>query len=550
MKYSRIILRGRFRETGPMSKSLIAAARRDTFRFDLFLAHVEWLLQRKKIDTVLVECRNGFQAGSVSNAEAIRRELGRLASAGKNLVFAADTYDAVALYLASATSIRLIHPLGQVQFLGLSRSLFYVRNFLENAGVALTVFRRGAYKSAGDRFLRNEPSEEERQQITEYLGTLHAELTSAIREGYRKSAEEIEELISGRILYGSDAVEAGWADETALPNDLIDRWKEQKAKEVSWKKQRPRYGKGKKIAVLVFDGAIVDGTSRQHPLLGQSVGAESYIGYIRSLADDKKIAGVVFRVNSPGGSAIASESVARELERLAEKKPLLVSMGSVAGSGGYWITTPARRVFAERTTLTGSIGVLMIVADARRLLNRLGISETSLKTAAHADLGQPFRELTPEERDYLEQNVEAVYERFLEKAARARKSSVDEIRSVAEGRVWSGEAAVARGLADEVGGLTKAVSYMKGLLRTDRVSVEFHPRPHFSLVERVLLKNAAVSTLVAAAPLATLPAWEDYLSLLRIPLAVIPQALGQEILPYSTTQPRWLSMNTERSKIR
>lgn len=491
MRYAVLSLTGTYAETAPSPRSLVAPGRAPLFRFDRFLASVEYLLKRKKVDTVLVDQHLDFQPGFPGAVEAIRHQLERLAAAGKRLVFYARSYETSSLFLASACAERMIHPLGTVRFQGLSRSFLFYKKLLDRFDVRAEVIRRGRFKSAGDPFRVDRLDEHNREQHAALLDGTIRRYIETIRSGMGKEPSEIEELLAGKMLGAEEAVAAGWVTQSTTRGNLVAGWRKQKARETSLAKVKRSFGRGKRVAVLVLEGAIVDGRSRRDPMLGQSLGSDSFVPQIERLAKNKSVKGVVLRVNSPGGSAIASEEIAASLAQLAEKKPLVVSMSGVAGSGGYWVAVPGERIFAEANTITGSVGVISMLFSARKGLTRLGITESTIKIGELADLGSPFREITERERTLLEDEVERLYQAFLSKVAAARKSSSEEIHKIAEGRIWAGADARERGLVDEEGGLDKALDYLKGKLKLKHIRVEFHPVVRYSLIQRIIMRNTA-----------------------------------------------------------
>ena len=506
MRYAKIRLSGLFRDTGEQAKSFPAATGR-RFRYDEFLIRVEKILGNRKISRVLIEYAEDFRPLLFAGLEEIREQLLRLEEGGKEVVFFAKQYDGRSLYLASACGRRVLHPLGNLSYLGFSRSFVYFKQAMDTQGITAEVIRRGRYKSAGDRFRvdRMDPFDEE--QYRRYFEELAAEASEKIGEGFGKGEEEIERLLQGNILDAETARKESWADELATIHGIEQRWRqEEKLKRKKYRRLGRSIGSGRKrIAVLFFEGAVVDGKTRRHPLLGQAVGADSFVPHIEKLAKEKSIKGVVLRINSGGGSAYASEDVLDALRRLAEKKPLVVSMSELAGSGGYWIACAGERLFVRRTTLTGSIGVLMMLAGAKRLLEDHGITASTLRTAPYADLGSALREATEQERGMIDAQVEKTYAQFLDRAASFRGMERGELEKRAAGRVWAGSDAVAQGLADEIGGLQEAVEYMKGRLGFDKAKLRFYPEIKRSFLERRLERAARKSAPVArSGPLASL----------------------------------------------
>lgn len=491
MRYAEIALSGTYLESAPQPRSLFSARRGPSFRFDGFLSLVERLLKSKKIDTILVDQRLDFRPAAPGALEAIHHQLERLSSAGKRLVYYARAYDTSALYLASACSERLLHPLGTLRFQGMAHSFIFFKNLLERYELDVEVVRRGRYKSAGDRFRVDRLDEYNREQYQAFLdATMHSFMES-IRRGYSKDTEELDEMLAGKILSADEAVGAKWISRSVSKGTLIEEWRKEKARPANLKKVKLGFGRGKKVAILEFEGAIVDGRTRQDPLLGTAVGSDSFLPHIERLTKNKAIKGVVLRINSGGGSATASEEIAEGLSRLAEKKPLVVSMGGIAGSGGYWIALPGERIFAERSTLTGSVGVISMLISASKSLRRFGVTAGNVKVGRLADLGSPLKEFSDLDRTAIEGEVDRLYRAFLAKTAESRKSTSEDVHRVAEGRIWAAEDAKAAGLIDDIGGVDAALDYLRGRIGAKRLKVRFFPIVKYSIVQRIIMRNAA-----------------------------------------------------------
>lgn len=593
MKYAKLTLKGRFRETGSQVSSLASAATRE-FRYDHFFIRVQRLLHMRRVQRILIVCDPEFQPMLWGGAEAVRAQLQRLAEAGKELWFYAREYQPLQLYLASPCGHKVLHPLGSLSYLGLSRSFLFFKKAMNRADIDALVIRRGEFKSAGDRFRTDQLDEPGRRQYQAYFDSVSNELKDKIGGSYTdkpagsedgsKAAihsvpAKLEALQAGNILPAASAESEGWVDQVKTLDRLEAEWKEQKYKKMSLKKPGRAFvvsldtsavagdaaagsaeGAGKqagaerlhlpaallskprtislkprkKIAVLVFEGAIIDGRSKQHPLLGQAIGPESFIPHIRKLQEDKSVKGVVLRVNSGGGSATASEDILDALARLREKKPLVVSMSEVAGSGGYWIATQAERIFAHHATLTGSIGVILMFFYLEKFLKKHGITASSLKTGPYADLGSVLRSMDKRERELMDAEVERIYRLFLERVGRCRARSVEEIDAYAQGRVWSGLQAQQHHLVDEIGGIESAVAYLLGKLELSRAKVQFYPRIKRSFLEKQLEKAGPSAVHLPMAGLVagnladgSLPSPAQLLQFVRQysarPLAVMPE---------------------------
>jgi protease-4 len=491
MKYAVLTLSGNYAETAPLTRTLLNAGRAPTFRFDAFLARIEFLLDHKTVDTVLLDNQPDFRTSSPGALEAIRRQFERLAQAGKRIVYSAQSYDTATLFLSSACTERTIHPLGTVRFQGMARTFLFFKKLLARLGINTEIVRRGRFKSAGDRFRVESLDEYNREQHQAILDATMKDFIERVRVGFGKRTDEIEALLSGKVLGAHEAVETQWMTRAVAKNDLIEEWRKKKTREVNLSKIGVAFGKGKKVAVLIFEGIIVEGKTRQDPVMGQAIGSESFLKEIEGLRKSKSIKGVVLRINSGGGSAVASEEISAGLARLAEKKPLIVSMSEVAGSGGYWIALPGERIFAERSTITGSIGVILMLFSLRNGLKHLGITQSTIKIGEFSDLGSPFKDVSEQERSHLEREVERLYRTFLDKVASARKTTSVSIDRIAEGRIWDGDAAKKIGLVDETGGLDDALRYLQGRLKAKHLKVEFFPVIRYSFVQRLIIRNAA-----------------------------------------------------------
>ncbi|MFP4331222.1 MAG: signal peptide peptidase SppA [Alkalispirochaetaceae bacterium] len=524
-RYLRITLSGSYRESAPLASRLAPAAGGRRFRLDQLIVVIEKALRNPRVSRVLIECRSDFAPGLIAGAEEIRRQISRLTEAGRQTFFYAPEYNGLTLYLASACSRRVIHPLGTLSYLGLARPFLFFRGLLDRQKIEPLVFRRGEYKSAADRLHREELSSANREQYEAYLASVTAQMEERIREGYGKGESDLRDLRNGTMLTAEAAVEEGWVHELSTIGELTRRWEEELKR---WRpgKLKREYGRGRrKIAVLFLEGAIIDGESRNHPIFGESRGDRTVVAEIRRLADDKSVRGVIFRVNSPGGSATASEEILASLRRLAEKKPLVVSMAGVAGSGGYWVSLAGERLFAEGTTLTGSIGVITVSLYLQKFLKRLGITSETIRTGEHADLGSGLRQMTKKERQLIQAVVDELYHRFVTTVADARGREAEEIDAVARGRVWSGKEAVEKRLVDEIGGLQDAIDYLVAALRLKRYKVRYYPEEKKSLLTRLLLKGSPLS-FVGELPATTLASVVEA----SRPLLFTPEALEREAL--------------------
>ncbi len=494
MNFIRIILSGKYKETGPVVMRLAKPVPKPYFRFDMFYEQVESILASRTIRHVLVERRKDFSAPAFGALEEIRAGLERLKKAGREVHYYAPEYTATDCMLSSACQHRILHPLGSISFRGMAVSSLFFRKLLDKYEVDVTIIRRDRYKNSADR-LRTE-------QFDKYAREQYQAITSGVVDTMRKAVEmpsgsdkkkgftkeTLENMLDGRTYTADEALEAGMVGELRTLHDLLDEWKKKRYRERFVGKVL-RLRPGPRVVVLVFEGMIVDGPNRNHPLFGQAAGDSLMVKQIRALRKNKRVRGVIFRINSPGGSPTASENILRELEALNREKPLVVSMGPVAGSGGYWIAGTGRRMFALPTTLTGSIGVITLFFNLVQLLEKYGITTDCVKEGESADLGSALRPMTGKEKKSISHTVDFLYDAFIKRVAENRKLTQEKVRELGEGRLWLGKDAVRRKLVDQTGGLHEAIAHMKELLRTRKVSIRFKPRQ--PLLMRMLGKRFA-----------------------------------------------------------
>jgi len=494
VRYLEIRLAGSFRDTGSLVPGFTPPSSRETFRYDQFLETVQRVINSRRIQRVSIHCEAGFTKTGYAGLQALRHELERLRKSGKELEFYAVEYGPGELFLASVCDTRYIHPLGSFALLGLSSELLFFRKLLAESKIGIEVFRRGRYKSAADSLKHDRIDPLSREQYDELQRQRWETLSMRSAEALGKPFKKIEAVLHDGVISAAEAVDKGFCTAMTTPSRLKAKRAAHKMKPAKAFRLKGRYGRGKRIAVLCFEGAIVDGRSRRLPLMGQAVGDESFSTYIEKLRKNRRVAGVVLRINSGGGSATASENIYTALQRLALEKPLYVSMGAVAASGGYWISLAAKRSFAESLTVTGSIGVIRILVNLRDMLRRFGVSVSTLKTHPSADFPSSLRKPTSDERRMLEQEMDRIYGAFIDRTAEARKRPPAEIAPLAEGRVWSGHDAVRLGLVDEIGGLPDAIEDLRRSLGIRTARVEFYPRIRRTVLQRLLSGSGSGSS--------------------------------------------------------
>ncbi|HQF37884.1 MAG TPA: signal peptide peptidase SppA [Opitutaceae bacterium] len=397
----------------------------------------------------------------------VRRAVEAFRSSGKPVVAYAENLDTRNYYLMSAASEVVLHPFGLVWMPGLASEPVFLAGTLEKLGVGVQVTRSGRYKSYAETYVRRDFSPEAREATQKLLDDVWSELRAEVAQSRKLAPEQLQALVEQpQAQVGAVAVENGLVDRTAYWDEVLadlkartDAEDEHTFKQVGLrayvKALAPRHHTGGTIAVVYAEGVIVDGEGQEEG----EVGGDRFARELRQLRQDEKVKAVVLRVNSPGGSANASEVIQRELRLLQAQKPVVVSMGSVAASGGYWISAYADRIFAEPSTITGSIGVIGMLFNVKELSQKVGVSFDVVKTGKFADTETLSRPKTEEELRAIQSVVDWLYESFIERVAQGRKLDTARVREIAEGRVWSGSDAKRLGLIDEFGGLEAAIDH-------------------------------------------------------------------------------------------
>ncbi len=421
-----------------------------------------------KVKGIYIEA-GAFAPDSYASLAAIRRELEEFRKAGKWIVAYGDSYTQGAYYLASVADKVYLNPQGQVDWHGLGSEPVFVKDLLAKLNVRMQVAKVGTYKSATEMFTGEKMSDADRQQTTAYLSGIWQNVVSAVGKSRSLTAQQLnayaDSLVSlaapqdyvrmrmvDGLLYTDQVRQAvkkkmGLSPDDEIPqvsmSDLLAAGPEDK--------------KGDEIAIYYAVGDIVDGVvampSRESVIDAQKVCAD-----LQDLAKDKDVKAVVLRVNSPGGSAYASEQIWHQVMELKKVKPVVVSMGSYAASGGYYISCPANWIVAEPNTLTGSIGIFGMFPDVSGLLReKLGLKFDEVKTNKYALFGTRSRPFTADELSHLESYIDRGYKLFRQRVADARRLKVDQVEQVAQGHVWLGQDALRIGLVDQLGGVEVAL---------------------------------------------------------------------------------------------
>ncbi|PRD55773.1 signal peptide peptidase SppA [Sphingobacterium gobiense] len=419
----------------------------------------------------------------MASLKEIRDALVDFKSSGKFIVAHSDVYTQKAYYIASVADEIYMNPEGSLEFKGLSASIMFMKEALDKLGVEMQVVKVGTYKSAVEPFILNEMSDANREQMTAYLGSMYSAFLENVSEGRQISADTLKNIADNFLIRNADdAVQYKFIDGKCYKDEVLSKLKERL--EVDEKKDVPAVSlldynkdgktetKGDRVAVLYAYGDIVDGEGMEGNIGGDKLSRE-----LRKLRRDDRVKAVVLRVNSPGGSALASDIIAREVELTKKVKPIMVSMGDYAASGGYYISTMADSIFAEKETLTGSIGVFGLIPNLQGLLNnKLGIRVDEVKTGKFADLMTSVdRPLTEEEKVIIQGEVNRIYDTFTGKVAAGRNMEVSTVDSLGQGRVWTGSQALEHRLIDGIGNLDRAIQAAAAKAKLKDYSIRYYP---------------------------------------------------------------------------
>ena len=424
-----------------------------------------------------------------ASATGLREVLLGLRAAGKQVVVHLPQGGGhKEVFVASAADRIVVAPQATLTLLGLAAEVQYWKGLLDRVGVSLEVFARAEFKTAVEPFARDGMSEPQRLQTTALLATIDRLLRAALAARPRVGEAGVAALFEGGMFTGERAVEVGLADAVAYDDQLPTLLAEGSAEPprlgsagryLRWKEARllRRVLPRPYVAVVEVHGAIGLGVGGG-PFGPRGASLEPLVATLRAARSDPRAVGVVLHIDSPGGSALVSDLVHREVVRLAEKKPVVACFANVAASGGYYVAAPAHAIVAQPATITGSIGVISAKVAAAGLLEKLHVRTDTVRTAPHADMFSPTRSLDADERAILERETDQFYGGFVAIVAAGRKRAVAEIEPLARGRVWSGEDAKAEGLVDRLGGFDAALDELRQRL----------PAPLRALVEPVLVR--------------------------------------------------------------
>ena len=416
----------------------------------------------EKIKGVLIE--NGPMINGPGKASEIRNALIKFKESGKFVVSYTDyILTQEAYYISTAAEKIWVSPVAMVEFKGIASEVMFYTGALEKIGVEVQVIKHGRFKGAVEPYMNRSLSPENRMQIERFTSGIWNNITEDISESRGISVDELNRIADGLLTYDTElAITLGMIDGRIYRDQLLEELKTltgEKPELVTMSKYKNAVVQGKtehegRIAVVYAEGSIVMGKGSS-----ANIGGEAYANLFRKIREDGKYDAVVFRVNSPGGDAMASDLIWREVELTAEKIPVVVSMSNYAASGGYYISAPATIIFAQPTTLTGSIGIFALIPQAKELLvNKLGITTESVKTNRYADSPSIIRPMDSNEEIIMQQNIDRGYNDFISRVASGRNISIEEVDAMGEGHLFFAEDALANGLIDKIGGLNDAIA--------------------------------------------------------------------------------------------
>ena len=448
------------------------------------LANIKKAAKDEKIKGILID--NGISSSGWATTTEIRDALKLFRESGKFILSYTDyVLTQEGYYLSTAADRVYINPGAMMDFKGLSGEVMFYKDALDKLGVDVQVIRHGKFKGAVEPYILNQLSKENKAQIKDYISSIWDYVVAEISDARNISPETLNS-IADRLGANNpeEALSKGLIDGLIYRDALIDSLKilsglttDDKIEIVSMSKYTKIpdpgrvYGAGNRIAVIYAEGTIVMGKGNE-----TNIGGNNYADIIKEQRKDSTVKAIVLRVNSPGGSAIASDIIWREIEMAARTKPVVVSMGNYAASGGYYISAAATKIYASPTTISGSIGVFGLIPNFSGLLNKkMGISTENVNTNMYSDFPSVFRPLSPYEEDVMQRSIEKVYSDFIGKVSAGRKIEVSTVDSIGQGRVWSGTSSRKIGLVDEFGGLNEAVAGAAELAGIEKYSIREYP---------------------------------------------------------------------------
>lgn len=492
----------------------------DSLTLRSVLDSIDRATKDNRISAIFLQGTSAGNANGFATLREVRDALERFRNSGKPIYAYDEDWSEGEYYLASVANTIYVNPLGGVELNGFSTQTTFFAGALEKFGIGVQVVRVGKYKAAVEPFERTQMSPENRQQTQKLLNDLWGEYRSTVGKNRQLTPQQLQQITDSQgVLMPKDAKNRKLVDKVAYFDEIVSELKKISGKEEDAQNfrqipldtyvkvggtQEIYAGSSNRIAVIYAEGEIVDGQGT-----GRSVGGDRLAKQLRRLRLDKDIKAVVLRVNSPGGSATASEVIQREVKLTRKVKPVVVSMGNIAASGGYWISTGADRIFAEPNTITGSIGVFGLLPNIQKVANNNGINWDVVKTGRYADAQSSIRPKTEQELALYRKVVQEIYEQFLTKVAESRNLSKQNVAQIAQGRVWSGLEAKKIGLVDQIGGIQDAITEAAKIAKLEKWEIDEYPKTR-SLEEQILEKIIGVKATPPNPPDMITAEWQKF----------------------------------------
>ena len=448
--------------------SMLTGDNSNVYGLDDILASIKKAKENENIKGIYIQA--SALGSPYASLQAIRNALTDFKESGKFIVAYSDGYTQGLYYLSRVADKVILNPKGMIEWRGIASAPIFYKDLLQKVGIEMQIFKVGTYKSAVEPFIATEMSPANREQVTEFIGSIWGQVVSGVSDSRNISPDSLNAYADRMLMFypAEESVKCGLADTLIYKNNVRDYLKQLANVDkddrlpilglddmINVKKNVPKDKSGDIVAVYYASGEITDqsgSAASEDGIVGNKV-----IRDLRKLKDDKDVKAVVLRVNSPGGSAFASEQIWHAVKELKAEKPVIVSMGDYAASGGYYISCVADTIVAEPTTLTGSIGIFGMVPNVKELADKVGITYDVVKTNKFADFGNLMRPFNNDEKALMQMMITEGYDTFLTRCAEGRHMTKEAIGKIAEGRVWTGETAKKLGLVDELGGIDKAL---------------------------------------------------------------------------------------------
>ncbi|MGK7943079.1 MAG: signal peptide peptidase SppA [Microcystaceae cyanobacterium] len=436
------------------------------------LTTLEKATEDDRIIGIFLDGRKAGLGNGYANLTEVQEALQRFKAAGKKIIAYDLSLSEKEYYIAALADKIILNPMGGMELNGVGSEQMFLTGAMDKYGIGVQILRVGNFKAAVEPYTRQDFSPENQKQLEALLGDIWASFLGTVSQNRQLSPAKLQNLAKNKgILSADEAKTAGLVDQVAYLDEVVAELQELTGqpdgdekntfRQISLASYRDVSVSGfderssdNKVAVVYAEGAIVNGEGEL-----DNIGGQRFAKMLRKIRQDEEVKAVVIRINSPGGSASASDIIWREIDLMNQEKPVIVSMGNVAASGGYWIATGAKRIFAQTNTITGSIGVFGVLFNFQEIANNNGITWDRVQTSPLATLGSTSRPKSPAELAIFQTSVNRVYDLFLERVSQSRELSKTKVDEIAQGRVWSGKDAQKLGLVDEIGGVEAAIAY-------------------------------------------------------------------------------------------